>query len=48
MSGVQKVAVIIAATGLVTALVMPGRQTPQVIGAFFGGLSTWTQKAQGR
>lgn len=48
MSGIQKVAVIIAATGMATALVLPGRQTPAVIGAFFGGLSTWTQKAQGR
>lgn len=48
MSGIQKVFVIIAATGMATALVLPGRQTPQVVGAFFGGLSTWTQKAQGR
>lgn len=48
MSGIQKVFVIVAATGMATALVLPGRQTPQVVGAFFGGLSTWTQKAQGR
>jgi len=45
---VQKVAVIIAGTGLLTTLVLPGRQTPQVIGALFNGLGSWTQKAQGR
>jgi hypothetical protein len=45
---VQKVAVIIAGTGLLTTLVLPGRQTPQVIAAIFGGLGSWTQKAQGR
>lgn len=33
MSTIQKVAVMIAGTSLVTALVLPGRQTPQVIGA---------------
>lgn len=48
MNTVQKVAVIIAGTGLLTTLVLPGRQTPQVITAIFGGLGTWTQKAQGR
>jgi hypothetical protein len=48
MSGIQKVAVIIAATGMVTALVLPGRQTPQVVGALFGGVSNWTKVAQGR
>lgn len=48
MSTIQKVAVIIAGTGLVTALVLPGRQTPQVISALFGGVANWTQKAQGR
>ena len=48
MTTVQKVAVLIAGTGLVTALVLPGRQTPQVVTALFGGLSQWTQKAQGR
>jgi hypothetical protein len=44
---VQKVAVIIAGTGLLTTLVLPGRQTPQVITALFGGLGNWTRKAQG-
>lgn len=48
MSGIQKVAVIIAATGMATALVLPGRQTPQVVAALFGGVSNWTKVAQGR
>jgi hypothetical protein len=48
MSGFQKVAVIIAATGMVTAMVLPGRQTASVLSAGFGGLSQWTKVAQGR
>lgn len=48
MSAFQKVAVIIAATGMVTALVLPGRQTAKVIGASFDGVSKWTKVAQGR
>lgn len=48
MNTIQKVAVIIAGTGLLTTLVLPGRQTPAVIGALFTGLGSWTQKAQGR
>jgi hypothetical protein len=48
MSGFQKVAVIIAATGMVTALVLPGRQTASVLGAGFKGLTDWTKVAQGR
>lgn len=48
MSTFQKVAVIIAATGMISALVLPGRQTPQVINAAFGGVSNWTKVAQGR
>lgn len=48
MSGFQKVAVIIAATGMVTAMVLPGRQTANVLKAGFGGLSQWTKVAQGR
>lgn len=48
MTTVQKVAVIIAGTGMVTALVLPGRQTPKVISSIFGGLSSWTKVAQGR
>jgi hypothetical protein len=48
MGTFQKVMVIIAGTGLVTALVLPGRQTAQVTKAAFGGLSQWTSAAQGR
>ncbi len=48
MSGFQKVAVIIAATGLVTTMVLPGRKTADVINAAFGGVSKWTKVAQGR
>lgn len=48
MNGIQKVMVIIAATGLVTALVLPGRQTAAVLGAGFKGISDWTKVAQGR
>lgn len=33
MSTIQKVAVLIAGTSMATALVLPGRQTPQVIDA---------------
>lgn len=48
MSGIQKVMVIIAATGLVTTMVLPGRKTADVLKAGFGGLSQWTKVAQGR
>lgn len=48
MTTVQKVFVIIAGTGLVTALVLPGRQTASVVKAGFGGLTQWTKVAQGR
>jgi len=44
---IQKVAVIIAGTGLLTTLVLPGRQTPAVISALFNGLGNWTRKSQG-
>jgi hypothetical protein len=48
MSGIQKIGVIIAATGMLAALVMPGRQTANVLKAGFSGLSQWTKVAQGR
>ena len=48
MSGIQKIGVLIAATGLVTALVLPGRQTAAVTSAGFNGLTAWTKAAQGR
>lgn len=48
MNGFQKVAVLIAATGMLTAAVLPGRQTANVVKALFGGVSQWTKVAQGR
>jgi hypothetical protein len=48
MNTVQKVAVLIAGTGLITALVLPGRQTPAVANAFFGGLSKWQKTSMGQ
>lgn len=48
MSGFQRVAVLIAATGLVTTLVLPGRTTASVLSAGFNGLTSWTKAAQGR
>lgn len=48
MNTVQKVAVIIAATGMITAAVLPGRKTAEVTSAFFNGISKWTKVAQGR
>lgn len=48
MNTIQKVAVLIAATGMLTAAVLPGRQTVGGIKAIFGGVSEWTKVAQGR
>lgn len=48
MNGFQKVAVIIAATGLVTTLVLPGRKTADIVKAGFSGVTAWTKVAQGR
>lgn len=48
MNGVMKVATLIAATGLVTTLVLPGRRTDKVITATFSGLSKWQKTAMGR
>ncbi len=36
MGAAQKVAMFIVGVGLVTTLILPGRQTPQVINAFTG------------
>lgn len=48
MNALQKVFVLIAATGMLTAAVLPGRQTAKVITASFNGVSKWTKVAQGR
>lgn len=37
MSGFVKVMVLVVATGMVTSLVLPGRQTPAVLDKIFGG-----------
>lgn len=39
MSSVQKIALAIVAVGAITALVLPGRQSPQVINAFGSAFS---------
>jgi hypothetical protein len=39
MSSIQKVALAIVAVGAITALVLPGRQSAQVINAFGGAFS---------
>jgi hypothetical protein len=48
MTGLQQIAVIIATTGLVTTLVLPGRQTSKIIGTTFTGVSKWQKAAMGR
>lgn len=48
MSGFQKVAVIIAMTGLVTTLVLPGRKTAEVTTAAFKGLTGWQKAVMAR
>lgn len=48
MSGLQKIGVLIAGTGMITAAFLPGRTTSAGISAFFNGLSGWTKTAQGR
>lgn len=48
MKPLAQIAVIIAGTGLVTTLVLPGRQTAGVTKSFFSGISQWTKVAQGR
>lgn len=48
MGTAAKVATIIALTGLITTLVLPGRLTASVIGAGGTALSSWTKAAQGR
>lgn len=48
MGAIAKVAVIIAASGLATALFLPGRTTATSIGAVGTALTSWTKAAQGR
>ncbi len=48
MNTIQRVAVLIAGTGLVTALVLPGRQTVGVIDAVSRLFTGSLREAQGR
>lgn len=45
MSTVQRIAVIIAMTGMITAAVLPGRQTAAVISAGGTAVSKWQRTA---
>lgn len=47
MTTFAKIGTLIVATGLVTTLVLPGRQTPAVLNALFGGISKWQGTAMG-
>lgn len=48
MSTIQRVAILIAGTSMATALVLPGRQTPQVIGAISNLWNGAMKTSQGR
>lgn len=48
MSAFQKVAVLIAATGMVTTLVLPGRKTTEIVSAGFKGITGWQKAAMAR
>ncbi|MEU9048376.1 hypothetical protein AB0D63_43310 [Kitasatospora sp. NPDC048343] len=43
----EKIGMGIVAVALVTTLVLPQRQTPQVLNSLFAGLSSWTGTAMG-
>jgi hypothetical protein len=48
MTDAMKILTLIAATGLITTLVLPGRQTAKVIESTFTGVTKWQKAAQGR
>lgn len=48
MTTIQRVAVIIAGTGLATTLVLPGRKTAEVSTSFWKGLTGWQKATMGR
>lgn len=48
MSALQQVLVLMAVTGMITAAVLPGRETAKVVGAGFNGLSKLEKVSQGR
>lgn len=48
MNDFVKVLVFIVGAGIVTSLVLPGRQTPQVVEKFWGGFSGAVATATGQ
>ncbi|MFG2848493.1 hypothetical protein ACGF12_35840 [Kitasatospora sp. NPDC048296] len=44
----EKIGMGIVGVALITTLVLPQRQTPQVISSLFNGLSSWTGTAMGQ
>lgn len=48
MSTIEKIAMGLVMTGLVTTLILPGRNTPAVIGAFGSVFNGALKTAQGR
>jgi hypothetical protein len=48
MGTFAKIGVIIAATGLITTLVLPGRLTASVVSSGGNAITSWTKAAQGR
>lgn len=47
MTAFTKIATLLVATGMVTTLVMPGRQTSKVLDSLFKGLSRWQGTSMG-
>lgn len=47
MNTFSKIATLIVGTGLVTTLVLPGRQTSKVLDSLFKGVSRWQGTAMG-
>jgi hypothetical protein len=47
MTTFAKIGTLIVATGLVTTLVLPGRQTSSVLSSLFSGISKWQATAMG-
>lgn len=48
MNTVQRVAVMIAATGLIATVVAPSAKSASVLDSIFSGVSKWEKTAQGR
>jgi len=47
MGPAERVLTLIVGVGMVTTLILPGRQTPQVIGSFFSGFRGTLSTAMG-